>query len=439
MNIKGKRIVGNTLWLLVGSVFRLIFHFAINILIARYLGPAGVGSVNYIASYTAFFTSICGLGLNGVIIHELVNHPDEDGEIVGTAIALRFVVGIVSAIAMVGVVCALDGADKDLVYMAILQAVQLPFAAFDTVKYWYQRQLQSKIDVVITVIAFIISAIIKIGMIVLEFDYVWFALGTTADVCFLGILYYASYQKRKKYRLTARRDVARRMLRASGPFLLASITAFIYTKIDTIMIKQILHSTEAVGYYSTAITICGYISFIPTAVLDSMRPVIMEEKEQSEKRYRRRIRQLISMIMWVAFAYSAFVTLFGRQIIGILYGDAYLDALTSLRIAVWFNAFSYLGGIKSMWLLCERKNRYVMILSIIGGITDVLCNAAMIPIWGIEGAAVATLVTQMLSNFFYPLLFKDTRPFFFCSIDGIFFRWLKRGKAGGEKGVNTGV
>lgn len=424
MNNKGKRIVGNTLWLLLGSVFRLILHFAINILIARYLGPSGMGAVNYIASYTTFFTSVCSLGLNGVIIHEIVNHPDDDGEIVGTAIFMRLVVGCVSATAMVLLVFVLDGSDKNLIIMAVLQAVQLPFAAFDSVKYWYQRKLESKIDVKITVIAFAFSAAVKIALIVLKLNYIWFALGTTVDVCFVGVLYYFSYQKRKTQRLAINRSIARRMLRACGPFLLANITTFIYTRIDTIMIKQMLGSTEAVGYYSTAITICGYIAFVPTAVLDSMRPVIMEEKNQNESSYERKVRQLITLIMWTALTYSAVVTLLGKEIITILYGVSYLGALRSLKIAVWFDAFSYLGGIKSVWLLCENKNRYVLILSVLGGATNVVCNALMIPVWGIEGAAIATLLTQVFSNIFYPLFFKDTRKFFMCTFDGLFLRWV---------------
>jgi Na+-driven multidrug efflux pump len=68
-----------------------------------------------------------------------------------------------------------------------------------------------------------------------------------------------------------------------------------------------------------------------------------------------------------------------------------------------------------------------MIFSLMGAVTNVLLNAAMIPVWGIEGAAVATLITQVISNVLYPCLFKETREFVYCSLDGLIFRpfWPK--------------
>ena len=58
----------NTTWLVGGQVLRLIISFFISTISTRYLGPSNFGVINYISSYIAFFTSIIGLGINGVII-----------------------------------------------------------------------------------------------------------------------------------------------------------------------------------------------------------------------------------------------------------------------------------------------------------------------------------------------------------------------------------
>ena len=93
--MKYNRFIKNTSWLLVGNIFRMVFQFLINILIARYLGPEKQGILNYVATYTSFFISLVSLGINGVIVYELVNNK-EDGKIVGTSIVLRAITAVIS-------------------------------------------------------------------------------------------------------------------------------------------------------------------------------------------------------------------------------------------------------------------------------------------------------------------------------------------------------
>ena len=400
----------NTGWLIVGSVFKFVFSLLINILWARYLGPADLGMINYVATYTAFFTALCGLGLNGVIVHELVNHKN-NGEILGTAIGLRLIMGIISSVLMVIIVALIDRDNPIMISIAILQAIQLPFCAMDSMRYWYQRQLQS--------CASMISAVYKVYILVMGKPIRWFALGTTVDVALIGILYFLSYKKEDIGKLSFSKVSAQRMLKASTPFLVASLTGFIYSKIDILMIRHMLGSDKLVGLYTVAVTVCSYVSFIPTAVLDSARPIAIEAKSVSEVRYQNIMKKITAGILGIAVLYSITITIVGEAVLGILYGKAYIEALPSLRIAVWYTAFSYLGGIKSMWLLCEKKNKYVTPLVLMGAATNVVLNYLLIPRYGIEGAAWATLVTQILSNVVYPMLFSETRAFAYMAFDAV--------------------
>ena len=201
------------------------------------------------------------------------------------------------------------------------------------------------------------------------------------------------------------------MIKAALPFTLANVMMFVYSKIDTIMIRHMLDSMELVGYYSTAVAVCGYISFVPTAILDSARPLIMEAKTNDQEQYTKRLRQSTIGVVLVAVLYALFLTLFGRFVINLLYGEAYLGSVNSLRIAVWYTGFSFIGAVKSIWLICEGKNKYVFLFSVLGALTDVILNLLMIPVWGIEGAALATLITQACTHIVYPLLIPQTRDF----------------------------
>ena len=405
------KFIKNTGWLLDGNLMRMIFQFVINIFIARYLGPEKQGILNYVATYTSLFTLLVSMGINGVIIHEFVNHEKDENKIIGTAITLRLIIAAVSVIMMVVVVSLSNQGDSEIRNIAILQAIQLPFAAFDTIKYWYNRHLKSRISVIVTTIAYALSSVYKLYILVAQKDLFWFGFATSLDIILIGILYLVSYKREGGKRLCFQKEAAARMIKAALPFTLANVMMFVYSKIDTIMIRHMLDSMELVGYYSTAVAVCGYISFVPTAILDSARPLIMEAKTNDQEQYTKRLRQSTIGVVLVAVLYALFLTLFGRFVINLLYGEAYLGSVNSLRIAVWYTGFSFIGAVKSIWLICEGKNKYVFLFSVLGALTDVILNLLMIPVWGIEGAALATLITQACTHIVYPLLIPQTRDF----------------------------
>ena len=93
MNIKKliNKNVKNAGWLMAGRILHMILAFVIGLMTARYLGPSNYGLVHYAASYTTFFTSICTLGINSIIVKNFVDYPDEEGVALGTTIVLRII------------------------------------------------------------------------------------------------------------------------------------------------------------------------------------------------------------------------------------------------------------------------------------------------------------------------------------------------------------
>lgn len=416
------RFLRNTSWLMFGQMARMVVSFLVSIFTARYLGTANVGTINYVASYISFFTALIGLGLNGVIVYEFVNDSKHEGKILGTAIFLRFIVGIIAVPAFLLVLFTFDGNDSTIMNVAFMQALQLPFLCLDTVNYWYQYKSQSKYAVIVQTAAYLFTAAYKVFLILTDKSVEWFAFAVSLDYIILAFLYAFIYNRHKVQRLGFSKDIAKRLLTSCTPFILANIMVFVYSQFDRVMIKHLLDSTSEVGLYSTAMNICTMISFIPVAILDSSRPFIAQAKLEDQKKYQVRFSQLVCAIMWISFAYSAFVTVFAKLIIQIMYGEAYMGAVTCLRIAVWFSAFSYLGSAKNFWLICEDKKKYVFAFSAMGAVANVALNFMFIPLWGINGAAVATLLTQILTNFIFPLLLKETRKYSKCVVNAFLFK-----------------
>lgn len=416
------RFLKNTFWLVGGQVLRMAISLVVNLLTARYLGPSNYGVLNYIASYIAFFTALTGLGLNGVIIYQFVNRREEEGKILGTALVLRLLTGILSSAAFLLLIFLTDGGDRVMMTVALLQAIQLPFLAFDTVNYWYQSRLLSRYAVIAQTVAYIITAAYKVFLLATGKSIEWFAFALSLDAMMLAALYLFFYRRHRVLPMRFSRPVAARLLRAGLPFILADLMVVIYGQMDKIMLRQLLDSDAAVGLYSAALAICSLISFIPAAILDSGRPVISAAKETDEALYNLRIRQLFAALIWISILYSTGITLLAPLAVRILYGADYLGAIPCLRIAVWYTVFSYLGSGRSLWLICEKKSRYVFFFSAIGAATNLGLNWFLIPRFGINGAAGATLFTQFLTNFLLPSFFRQTRGYSRCVADAFLLR-----------------
>ncbi len=420
--MSSNRFIKNTSWILAGQIVRLLVSFISAALTRRYLGPANMGIISYVSSYIAFFTAIVGLGLNGVIIYEFVNNREKEGKILGTAISLQFFASIISVVAFLLLMFCVDGDEALTMQVAFILALQLPFLCFDGINYWYQSNMNSKYAIGAQTVAYIITTAYKIYLIISKQNVIWFAFAITLDIALIAVFYFALYSKHRVQKLGFSKEIAVNLLRNGLPFILANLMVVVYGKMNSIMIKHILDSDTQVGLFDSAIALCTMIAFIPTAILDSSRPLITEAKNQGEKLYNTRFRQLCAGLIWICAAFSLFVTVFSRYIILIVNGEAYLDAANCLRITVWYTSFSYLGSAKNFWLICENKKRYVFIFSFIGALCNVALNLIFIPFWGINGAAVATLLTQILTNFAIPLLFRDTRAYGKCVIDAMLFR-----------------
>jgi O-antigen/teichoic acid export membrane protein len=111
----------------------------------------------------------------------------------------------------------------------------------------------------------------------------------------------------------------------------------------------------------------------------------------------------------MALAQSLVMTLFAKPVVEILYGSEYLGSVSALRIIVWQTTFSYMGSVRNVWMLAEEKQRYLWIINLCGALMNVGLNVFMIRLWGIEGAALASVITQIFTNFLLGLIAKSIR------------------------------
>lgn len=432
------KVVKNAGWIIGEQIFQMLLSMVIGVLSARYLGPSNFGALNYAASFVAFFTSIASLGMDGVIIKKMIIASSREGDYLGSCIAFRLVSSFLSSFSIVCIVALLNPNDKLRIILALIQSLQLVFQASHILNSWFQRYLKSKHVSLANMLASILVSGYRVFLLVTSKSIIWFAFSSLVTQAFIGIVLFFNYKRGNGQKLSVSMATGREVLSESYHFILSGLMVVIYSQIDKIMIGQMMTNAD-VGYYTTALSICGIWTFIPLAIINSFRPVILELKESGqEQKYLHRLQQVYSLIIWISIIASSTIFVFARFIVSTLYGEAFLGAVDALKVAIWFETFSIIGTARGIWILSENKNRYVKYYLGLGAILNVLLNAIMIPLFGIVGAAIATLVTQAFTSMIAPLFFVETRQHTSIVLHAISFTWYFKQRKGGDTDGDQG-
>lgn len=404
-NLKN-RFAKNAFWIMFGRIFQIVLTFVTTMLITRYLGPTKYGEITYAYSYVALFIPIGVLGLNDIIVKELLDNKENNGEILGTTIVLRTISSILS-IGIIYIVVKNMSDNKILPYLALLQSFSLIFQAYECIMYFYQSKLLAKKTGTIHMISYSLTAIFRIICLIIKKDIKWFAFAVSLDYIVIAILLISTYFIDGN-KLSFSTETAKKLLKKSRPYLFAGIMTVISGKSDSILLGKMIDETT-VGYYGAAITLCNAWPFVLTAIIDSASPIIIDLYSTDKEKYKKRIKQLYSSIFYIGVFVALIFTIFSKLIINILYGDAYLPASLPLKIASWSTVFSYFGVARFIWMQCENKFYLERTITLVGVVFNLVCNYILISNYGIVGAAITLVLTQFIMNFVLLFILKETR------------------------------
>lgn len=404
---KNKNVI-NAAWLISGRLLNKVVVFLVGLLTARYLGPKNYGLVTYATAYTTFFASLCTLGINAIIIKNFADYPGEEGQAIGTAIGLRAISSFLSAIVIIGIVSVVDRDEPLTICVVALSCIELLFHIFDTFKQWFQSRLESKYVMVATLLATLVASAYKVYILIAEKDVTWFALSLSVDYAVIAICLLAIYKKQKGPRLAFSFPKGKQLLSSSYSFIISGLMVAVYSGTDKLMLKQML-GEEEVSYYALSVSLSMVAAFVLEAIIQSIVPSVIEVYKTDSKLFERRNRQLYAIVFYVSMVFSLFVCVFAKPIVSICYGESYAQMIGPLRIVVWYTVFSYLGGARSVWLVCQNKQNYQNILYAGAAVLNVVLNYMLIPVLGPSGAAIASLVTQIFTTIVLPAIFPPLR------------------------------
>ncbi len=402
-----RKYAANTSWLVAEKVFRMIVGLLVTIWVARYLGPSEFGLLSYAQSFALLFTALASLGLDSIVVRELVKseYPTED--LLGTAFALKAVSGILVLPLIYGALQT----TSDPSFLVMIVAFSIFFQSFNVIDFFFQAKVLSKYVALANSFSLLVSSLIKVALIISGASVAAFAWMIVFDAAVFaaGLVWF--YFRRAGFlenRWRINPALARQLLSDSWPLILSGMVISIYMKIDQIMIREMLGDT-AVGYYAAAVRLSEAWYFIPMVLAASLFPALINARKRDAELYFQRLQALYAAMVWLGIAIAIPVTFVGPWVINVLYGDEFAPAGLVLIVHIWASVFVFLGVAYGKYLAAENYTRKAFYRTALGALFNVLLNWLLIPVWGIVGAAIALLFAQFVSNYLYDFFDSDVR------------------------------
>jgi O-antigen/teichoic acid export membrane protein len=407
-----RQIIFNTGWLFFDRIFQMGLALFIGIWVTRYLGPEQFGLFNYALAFTGLFGVFANLGLDGIVVREIVRQPSAKDEILGTTFVLRLISCAASILLAIGIIFVLRPNDSLTHFLVAILTFSSFFNAFP-IDVWFQAQVQSKKVVLSRNIAYVLICVVRVVLVYTKAPLIAFAWASLAEVTLSALAQVIAYQSSNQsiylWKYSTKR--AKELLMDGWPLIISGMVIIIYMRTDQIMLGQMMGDRE-VGIYSAAAKISEMWIFVPGAIVNSVFPSIVRAKEVSKELCDQRMQKLFSLMTILAYSVAIPITFTSNQIVTILYGDEFIEAAPILAVHVWTGVFISLGLARTPWIISEGLMRFSAVSSTVGAVINIILNYFLIPNFGAMGASVATVVAQIVSSYLMHAIHPKTKSIF---------------------------
>jgi O-antigen/teichoic acid export membrane protein len=237
-----KKIAHNVVWLFGDQILRMGLSLIIGVYVARYLGPENLGTLSYAMALVGIAGPLAGLGLNQIVVRDLVRQEVKRDEVLGTALVLKFAAALTSFLLVIILTQILQKSDYENQLLIAVIAVGSIFQVFDVIEFWFQSQVKSRHIVTAKLVSLIVTSIAKVFLVFTKAPLIAFAcifpIESILNTLSLIVVYYINGYNIKTWKFRLSYGIS--ALKESWPLLLNTFAVVVYTKIDQVMLQQMV-------------------------------------------------------------------------------------------------------------------------------------------------------------------------------------------------------
>lgn len=402
----------NLFWLFFDKFIRVILALFVGAWVARYLGPDSFGKINYSLALIAILGPLISLGFNEIVVKELVTKYHMKHTILGSVFLAQLFAALISVSLIVGsTFYTSDDNQNCITYLVILS---VPFSTSAAVKYFMESKVLSYRSSLVELIVLVFMAVLKIIAIKLRLEMVYFVLLTLAEVVLSSLALFYYYHRSFNDLFSWRADFVyiKYLIRLSYPLILSGFAVSVYMRMDQILIANFIGSSE-LGLFTSALRLSEITYTVPIFFMSTIFPKIISLRDENPDKFIMYFEDVIKILVLVSLIIVAVMSVLSDFIIFRLFGSEFERSSIVLKIHIWSTIFVFIGVAGSKWYLIENLQKYLVFQTLLGALVNLILNFLWLRRYGIVGAAYATLVSQIISSFFFDIFFVKTRFLFF--------------------------
>jgi O-antigen/teichoic acid export membrane protein len=392
-----QRVIWNTAVQLAGRLISIALWLVAFAIVTRYLGVTGFGEYSLVLAFVAVLVPIADLGLTLTAVRELRANPEREDEILSDAFGLRLLVATTAAVVLVAISPLFPYSDRveSALRIAAIGLFFLVLSGVPTMVFQARIRLDLAALVDLVTAASTLALIVLVTQADLGFTSLIVASVIAAVLTALTGFMLAARFVRLRPSFHRKRLVA--LLLSTLPVGLFATFAIIHFKVDTVLLS-LLQPVEDVGIYSAAYRFLEQALFFPALFMASVYPILASLIANQDQGLQLAVDKSLTFLLATAVPLAAGCFILAPDIITLIAGKAFDDAVEPMRVLVFATVFIFTDTLFASLLILFRQQRQLVL--VIGGalVLNVALNLILIPPFSYMGAAAATVVTEGLAG-----------------------------------------
>lgn len=394
-----KRSLGiNAILNTIKTTLSIIFPLITFPYVSRVLQVEAIGLYNFSNSIVSYFLLLAGLGVATYAVREGTQYRENKREIsnfVSEVYSINMLSTVGSYIFLLATVIAVSKLHNYAIAIAIL-SVEIFFTTFGVS--WVCNIFEDFLFIAVQSIAVqTISLILTLLLIKNPSDiYRYIAIVAFSKAASFTINHFYVQKKYCRFHLKLKFDL-RRHLKPILVIFSTSVAMTIYVSSDTTMLGFMTNDFQ-VGLYSTAVKIYTIVKNILAAILVVLVPrfsILLQNKEATEAN--RLFSKVFNTLIVLVFPAVVGLLITSEDVIHLIGGETYLGGTLSLQLLCVAIAFSLIATLyTSCILIPQKKEKEVLYATTVSAIANVCLNFIFIPLLGISGAALTTVIAEAI-------------------------------------------
>ena len=434
-----RKVLKNISWLFVERMLRLGLVLLTGVVVARALGEELFGQLNYATGFVGLFFALGAMGIDEILVRDLVRSPEKRDELLGSAALLKGF-GALALVVLATVGSLLKGMDGLTVTLIVVIASAELLRPFGVVEQWFMSQVKAAPVARVQMAQAIISTVAKLALAwavhtgavegraaLIGFAWMYVLETMVLTAGYLLVLHRAGSHWRA-WRIS--RATVMHLMSESWPMLIFGMALYVQARIDQVMIKDLLTAQDGeeaafaeVGQYSVALRMVEALGFLPVIVQASLAPAITKAKAISHALYADRLLNQYRLMFGLFLITAVPLYLLAEPIVVLLFGEEFAPAGGLLSLFAIRLFFTNMGTGKRGFITNEGLFRYSLFTAAVGVALNIGINWLLIPEHRSIGAIWATIISFLVSIFALDLLFKRTRENLRLMLLGIVTFW----------------